>query len=139
MDHNIVLKPIGSIVVILIHSEFSCEDIFIFLWLFWSFSCLKTLFLDFHQEKLSCNADMPYFIQLRLMTKPTKFWYKKSWDGKTYIFHVQWSKMIKHLAKKSFSVFNGVWTRSIEHTKTFFAKCIFFIIVYQRTWRMRFL
>ena len=34
------------------------KDIFIFLWLFGVFSCLKTFFLDFHPGKLSCNADV---------------------------------------------------------------------------------
>ena len=37
--------------------KFFLEDIFLLLLLFGVFSCLKTLFLDFQQEKLSCNAD----------------------------------------------------------------------------------
>ena len=38
--------------------NFFLEDIFIFLWLFGVLSCLKTLFLDFHQEELSYIADI---------------------------------------------------------------------------------
>ena len=49
MEHNIVMKQIGSIVVILNHSEFFSLGHFYILWLFVAFSCLKTLFLDFHQ------------------------------------------------------------------------------------------
>ena len=59
------------------HYGISFKEIFNIFWLFWSFfvSCIRTLFLDIHQEKLSCNADieMPYCIQFPLMTKPSKF------------------------------------------------------------------
>ena len=41
-------------------------------------------------------------------------------------------KKIKHLAKNSFSVFDGVWSRSIEHTKNFVGQMflLFFINVF---------
>ena len=50
------MKQTGSIVVILNHSRNFFEDFF-FLY-FEVFSCLTTLFLDFYQEKLPCNADI---------------------------------------------------------------------------------
>ena len=43
-DHNIFMKPIGSIIFIL-------RNYYIFV-AFWTFLCLKNMFLDFHQEKL---------------------------------------------------------------------------------------
>ena len=90
MDHNIFMKQIGSILVIQNHSD-------IFFWMtnlyfcgFFRFSCLKSLFLNLHQEKLSCNADikMPYCIQLPLLTKPTKFLYKMSCRELNFFLHI---------------------------------------------------
>ena len=43
--------------------------------------------------------------------------------------------ILKKFAKKSFSVFNGVWRHAIEYTKTFFSQMFynfFFIKVFQR-------
>ena len=51
IDHKIFMKWIWSIVFL--------EDIFGFLWLFGVFHVFKRLFLFyFHQEKISCNADI---------------------------------------------------------------------------------
>ena len=35
-------------------------------------------------------------------------------------------KIIKHLVKKSFSVFNGPRPKTIEHTKTFFGQMFYY-------------
>ena len=41
----------------------------------------------------------------------------------TFFLYFDENKRQCFLAKTSFSVFNGVWRRPIEHTKTFSAKC----------------
>ena len=46
--------------------------------------------------------------------------YKKSRNGWKSIFHECNKKIIKHFAKKSFSVFKGAIFGIFEHTKTFF-------------------
>ena len=68
MIHKIFLKQIGSTVVLLNHSDIFFGAHFYFLWLLEFLTCLKIIFLNFHQEKLSCNAHikMPYCIQLPL-------------------------------------------------------------------------
>ena len=64
---------IGSIVVLLNHLGIFFGWNFHFLLLFRVVSCLKTLFLDFHQEKFSCNADIQtgYCPKSHLLTRPT--------------------------------------------------------------------
>ena len=59
IDHNIFMKRIRSIDVILNDSEIFLMRTLLYLCNFLDFfPCLKTLFLDFHQEKLSCNTDI---------------------------------------------------------------------------------
>ena len=69
--------------------------VFILLWHIEVFSCIKTFFLDFHQKKFSCNADIkiPYCKTLPLLTN------QQNVDDKM----ARWSKihfscmLIKHI------------------------------------------
>ena len=55
---------------------------------------------------------------------------KKNLRGqKKIIFHVCQYKIIKHLAEKSFSVFNGVGRWSNEHTNTFFGQLFYLFLL----------
>ena len=117
-------------------TQFFFLDIFIFLLLFGVFSCLKTLFLDFHQEKLFCNKDieMPFCTTPPLLTRPTKFCKKNLEMMKNTFFMYLNKTILKHFAKKSVSEFNGVWRHAIEYTKTFFSQMFyhfFFIKLFQ--------
>ena len=126
MDPNIFMTQIGSIVVILSHSEFFLKDIFIFLRLFWVFFFMsETLFLDCHQEILFCNANIEMsYCNITFIDK-TKKMVNKSWSYRIYDFCVP--KIIKHLAKKSFNESNGTPATTLEHTHKKNFLTIFFI------------
>ena len=52
---------------------------------------------------------------------------KKSWNDRKYMFYVPLEKIIKHLVKKSFGVFNEPPPNTIEHAKTFFRQNVLFV------------
>ena len=61
----------------------------------------------------------------------------KSWNDGKCIFHKRDKKIIKHFAKKSFSVFGGAHGRPLNTLKLFSAKC--FIIFFSRLWKIHLL
>ena len=67
------MKQIGSIGFTLDHSGIFFGIYFDIFVAFWSFSCLNALVLNFHQEKLFCNADILIFNRTTppLLTKAT--------------------------------------------------------------------
>ena len=60
-----------------------------------------------------------------------KILFKKSWNGKKkihlFMYFDKKKIIIRHLFEKSFSVFNSVWRRPIEHNKTFSGQMFYYL------------
>ena len=72
---------------------------------------------------------MPYCTNTPLLTRPTKFSYINLEIYKRHFLCTLMKKIIKHLAENSYSVFNGVWRRTIEYTKTHFLHQMFYFFI----------
>ena len=98
------------------------------------------MFSDFQQEKLSCNTDieMPFCIQLPLLTIPIKCCWKKCADDRKKTFVMYVDIKLQNICSKQVLVCSMVFGGSPLNTlKVLLAKC--FIIFYQRTGKMYFL
>ena len=104
---------------------------FICLWFFGLFSCLKTLFLDFHPKNFFVKQILKW-----LTVKNNLYWqnqlnlFFKSWNNKIkkYSSYPSIKKIIKYIADISFNVFNGQPQNNIEDTKTFFGQMFYYYL-----------
>ena len=96
MDHIILTKRIGSLVVILNHSEFIFRIYIYFFCSFWKFfSCLKILLFDFHKEKLSCNADIKCLVVYNyLYWQNQQNFNRKIWGEKIFFYPSRFMKIL---------------------------------------------
>ena len=80
---------------------------------------------------LKSQINERYIEVYQLLARPTKSFVKNLEIIKNYTFLCTLMKIImKYLAEKSFSVFNGFWRRPIEHTKTFFNQMFYYYFFY---------